>query len=73
MRWKPSPEQSVGRPVTAKQMSEGLGRSYFHNFESLTGRGVRAKLKQRTYYVGNRKADEDNGIRIENRVSEHSS
>ncbi|MFN8335420.1 MAG: heavy metal translocating P-type ATPase [Cyclobacteriaceae bacterium] len=66
-------EHPLAEAVTAKLKSEGVGTIVLHNFESLTGRGVRAEVEQRTYYVGNRKLMEDNGIRIGNRVSEHSS
>lgn len=63
-------EHPLAEAVTAKLKSEGVGTIVLHNFESLTGRGVRAEVEQRTYYVGNRKLMEDNRIPIGNDMTE---
>lgn len=63
-------EHPLAEAVTAKLKSEGIGSIALHNFESLTGRGVRAQVEQSTYYVGNRKLIEDNRISIGDNFTE---
>lgn len=63
-------EHPLAEAVVAKLKGEGVANLQLHNFESLTGRGVKAQVDNRTYYVGNRKLIEESKISVSGKLSE---
>lgn len=64
-------EHPLAEAVVAKMEEEGVSRATIEQFESITGKGVRAILPdQSVYYVGNRKLIDENLITIDEHLSQ---
>lgn len=64
-------EHPLAEAVVAKMEEEGVSRATIEQFESITGKGVRAVLPdQSVYYVGNRKLIDENLITIDEHLSQ---
>jgi Cu2+-exporting ATPase len=57
-------EHPLAEAVVHKLKEEGIKGIALHGFESLTARGVKGKLNEATYFIGNKKLIEENHIRI---------
>ncbi len=58
-------EHPLAEAVTLKLKNEVDARIEVEQFESITGRGVKAAVDGKTYYVGNRKLLQENGISLD--------
>jgi Cu2+-exporting ATPase len=59
-------EHPLAEAVVNRLKEENVGGITLENFESLTGRGVKASIGHDVYYVGNKKLIEENNIAINN-------
>lgn len=57
-------EHPLAEAVSNRLKQEGVTTLSLENFESLTGRGVKAAVEGKTYFVGSPKLMQENGIRI---------
>ncbi|HEX5112027.1 MAG TPA: copper-translocating P-type ATPase, partial [Saprospiraceae bacterium] len=57
-------EHPLADAVARKLSIEGVDKGAVENFESITGRGVRGKINETFYYIGNRKLLEENKINL---------
>jgi Cu2+-exporting ATPase len=63
-------EHPLAEAVTNRLKDEGVTSITLEKFESLTGRGVKAKFQDVFYYVGNKKLIEENNIKISNHLKD---
>lgn len=61
-------EHPLADAVVNKLKEEGIEGAELHNFGSLTGRGVRADYKERSYFAGNKKLLDENQIIISDQL-----
>lgn len=61
-------EHPLADAVVAKLKEEGITGSPLDGFESLTGRGARAKYEDHFFYAGNRKLLQENSIKLGDRL-----
>lgn len=61
-------EHPLADAVVNKLKEEGITGINLANFESITARGVKGDHDQVTYFMGNRKLMEENGIRLSSHV-----
>lgn len=66
-------EHPLAEAVTAKLKAEGTAGLALEKFESITGRGVKARFQNSSYFVGNMKLMEEHKIGISNELSSHAS
>ncbi|HEX5171916.1 MAG TPA: heavy metal translocating P-type ATPase [Cyclobacteriaceae bacterium] len=57
-------EHPLADAVARKLGDEGVDKAAVEDFESITGRGVRGKINEARYYIGNRKLLEENKINL---------
>lgn len=63
-------EHPLAEAVVNRLKEEAASHMLLKEFESLTGRGVSARLDDNKYYVGNRKLIEENNISISDKLSD---
>jgi len=63
-------EHPLADAIVSKLKTEGIETLAVHDFESLTGRGVKARIENEDYFVGNKRLMEENHISISNETRE---
>lgn len=63
-------EHPLAEAIVDKLKDEGLTGDHPEQFESITGRGVKAKFMWKNFYVGNRKLMEENNVSLEGALNE---
>lgn len=62
-------EHPLAEAVTLKLKNEISKKPEIDAFESITGRGVKATVEGKTYYVGNKKLLQENGIPLDDEMA----
>ena len=62
-------EHPLAEAVARQLKEDGMKAATVTGFESLTGRGAKARAGNDTYYVGNMKLISENGIRVDDSLS----
>lgn len=66
-------EHPLAEAVVAKFKTRKMENVTLDTFESLTGSGVKAKVEEQEYFVGNRKLVDENGILVSDAVDSQAS
>lgn len=66
-----SSEHPLAEAVMAALKKETEKRVAIDKFESITGRGVKAEIERRPYYVGNKKLLQENNVTIDKEMDGH--
>ncbi|MCF6404838.1 heavy metal translocating P-type ATPase [Chitinophaga filiformis] len=62
-------EHPLAEAVTAYLSGTGIGPAELKNFESLTGQGVKGDHNSQTYFVGNKRLLDENGITVNSHLA----
>lgn len=63
-------EHPLAEAVVNKLKEEGITGTQISHFESIIARGVKALVNDRTYYIGNKRLMEENGINISDTLAD---
>lgn len=66
-------EHPVARAIVRKAKEEKINLASVENFKSITGKGIRGKIGNKQFYVGNQNLFQENGIDLSGKIGESNS